>query len=259
MRAKLRLKCLRFWAKNGFLHRAVLRYILGGKNISNPSSMDIQTLAERCIEDTKNYIRNMAQTAVSCFELMRLALQENNNAALTAIYRNYRQLIRSWVMIHPGFGISQESPEYFTLDAFANFYFAVRGEKFSNFANLARLLSFLKACVHSSIMMYLRKQRIPIVPLPDDENTVEVQDFDQNLNELAIWERICYLLPAEDDQNLAHLAFVQELKASDIANAFPKAYVDARAVSVALQRIRYALRNDAKLRELLGAKPKNDD
>jgi hypothetical protein len=242
----------------GFLQEALLAYILGRKNKLKPSSMDIQALTERCIDETKKYLKNLAREALSCFELMRLALAENNQMALSAIYRNYRQLIRSWVMLHPGFLPTQEPPEFFTLDAFSSFYFAVRGEKFANFPDLARLLAFLKACVHSSIMMYLRKQRIRIVPLPPDGNVIHLENFEGNLSYLAIWERICALLPSEEDQNLAYLAFVQERKAADIAKALPERYTDARAVSVALQRIRYTLKNDANLRDLLGAKGKKD-
>jgi hypothetical protein len=218
--------------------------------------MDIQALAERCAEETKNYLKQAAREAQTCFELMRIALAENNNIALTAIFRNYQQLIRSWVMIHPGFLPSQEPPDFFILDAFSSFYFAVRGEKFAKFPDLARLLKFLKVCVHSSILMYLRKQRLPIVPLPDDG--FYFPKIDENLIYLAIWERICNLLPAEDDQNLAYLAFVHERKAADIAQILPERYADARAVSVALQRIRYTLKNDANLRDLLGAKGKKD-
>jgi hypothetical protein len=256
MLKKRGLRALALLRHCGFLHRPLLRYILDRKNKLSPSIMDIQALAERCAEETKNYLKQVAREAQTCFELMRIALAENNNIALAAIFRNYQQLIRSWVMIHPGFLPSQEPPDFFILDAFSSFYFAVRGEKFAKFPDLARLLKFLKVCVHSSILMYLRKQRLPIVPLPDDG--FYFPKIDENLIYLAIWDRICKLLPAEDDQNLAYLAFVHERKAADIAQILPERYADARAVSIALQRIRYTLKNDANLRDLLGAKGKKD-
>jgi hypothetical protein len=215
--------------------------------------MDIQTLAERCIEDTQRYRKDSSYKAENCFELMRIALAENNNAALTEIYRIYRQLIRTWVMSHPGFAETEESAEYFMLEAFSSFYFAVRHEKFSNFLSIAKLLSFLKACVHTSILLYLRKRRLRLIPIDEVETEAQRQDFDGGFHIAAIWERICYLLPAEQDRRLAHLAFVQERKVGEIATLFPEVYFDARVVSIALQRIRRILKEDKQLRDLLGA------
>jgi hypothetical protein len=242
----------------GFLHSSLLRYILDRKNKPSPSIMDIQVLAERCIEETRNYLKRARSEAESCFELMRLALAENNNIALAAIFRNYEHLIRSWVMIHPAFPRTEEPPDFFILDAFSSFYFATRGEKFAKFQDLSRLLKYLKTCVQSSILMYERKHPHQFVPLLDDGKAFHFDKIEERLIYLAIWERICNLLPAEDDQNLAYLAFVQGRKAAEIAKLLPERYADARAVSVALQRIRYALKNDASLRDLLGAKGKKE-
>jgi hypothetical protein len=218
--------------------------------------MDLQTLSEQCRQDTIQYKRSAAAPSNNCFELMRRALADDNNQALTYLYVNYRQLILNWIHQHPGFAATGEEADYFMSGAFANFYFALRKDRFQKFATLAQALQYLKACVHTIIMQYIRKHRLAYTALDDDWTTGTEPDFDQIFRIGAIWERICQLLPNEQDQKLAHLLFVQDRKPAEIAAAFPDEYDTPRSVSIGRQRIVRTLREDDKLRELLGASAK---
>lgn len=218
----------------------------------NVPIMDLKTLFERCQNDTNQYKRGLSVPSDNCFELMRRALADDDNLALTHLYSNYRQLLMNWVLKHPGFSVTGEDPDYFMSGAFANFYFALRNDKFQNFASLAKALAYLKSCVHTVILQYIRKNRLSYSSLDDVDTKGQKQDYDRIFRVMAIWERITQLLPDDKDQKLAYLIFVQERKPVEIAQAFPDIYPDARTVSVARQRIRRILQQDDQLRDLLG-------
>ena len=63
--------------------------------------------------------------------------------------------------------------------------------------------------------------------------------------------RLQYLVD-DNDRLLAHDVFVLALKPLQVAKRYPDRWATAREVSVALQRIRRALRRDPDLREWAG-------
>lgn len=219
--------------------------------------MTLETLSERCWEDTIRYKHGASTSSNNCFELMRIALADDNSQALTYLYMNYRQFLLNWVHLHPAFLATGEEADYFMNGAFANFYFALRKDKFRNFDTLAQVLQYLKVCVHTIIMQYIRKHRLTYTSLDAVLPIGKEPDFDRAFRINAIWERICQLLPGEKDRELLHLLYVQDRKPAEISEAFSDDYETPRSVSVARQRIVRILRRDAKLRELLGVSNKS--
>lgn len=218
-----------------------------------PNQLSLDELAQRCAEETQRYLHQDGSTDRYCLELMRQALFERLSEAFTHIYRVYERLVLHWVYRHPAFEQTGEAAEYFVSQAFSNFYFATRGEKFQQFGSLAQLLTYLKRCVHTSIAQYVRDTAAP--PQVDLSETLpsSLTSVEQFVILADIWERIQSLLPAASDQLLVQAVFSQGLKPADMVALHPGHWSDARAVSVDLQRIRRALRKDVELRRLLGA------
>jgi hypothetical protein len=215
--------------------------------------MSLDELAQRCAEETEKFSRRQANDPQFCFELLRRALVDGVPEAFTRVYRNYERQVLSWVYSHSGFAQTGESADFFARSALSTFYFALRGPKFTQFTSLAKVLTYLKLCVHTAIMQYLRDQRPSATThLDEASELIHTPDLDNRADAAELWAHICRLLPDPRDRLLARYVFLQDLKPSQIVSADPTQWSGEREVSVALYRIRRLLRNDAELRRLAG-------
>jgi hypothetical protein len=211
----------------------------------------VDDLAELCTEATQNYFKQIPHESQPCFELMRRALAEAQTDAFTHVYQIYQPQVLGWVLRHPRFSGTNESPDYLANLALSKFYFALRGEKFRQFNELPAVLAYLKACVHSAIAACIRKNEGAAITALHAQISAEDQPLD--LDGESIWSRICELLPDEKDRLLADCVFRRDLKPADITTLYADHWHHPRDVSVALQRIRRILRRDPGLRHWLGA------
>src|SRR5690242_18054851 len=141
--------------------------------MSAAEGLSIDDLARLCTSETAKFNRREPSDAQFCFELLRRALANGLSEAFTRVYTIYERQVRIWVRGHPRFVQTGESDEYFVSAAWSTFYFALRGPKFLGFAALPQVLAYLKACVHSAIMLYLRDQQ-PDAALPLDNEAAAV-------------------------------------------------------------------------------------
>jgi hypothetical protein len=218
------------------------------------ASLSVNDLAQRCEEETARFRRQQPNDPQFCFELMRRALFDGLADAFTRVYQICEPQVVHWVQSHTRLIQTGESADFFVSTALSNFYFALRGPKFAQFASLAHILSYLKLCTHTAIVQYLRDQRQTAeTPLDEVNEPVHVPDLGSDLHASELWAHICRLLPSEEDRRMAHCVFVQDLKPAQIVQADPARWRNEREVSVALQRIRRILRRDAELRQWAGA------
>lgn len=216
-------------------------------------SLHIDELANLCAGETTKYIRREASDPQYCFELLRRALADAASEALTQVYKIYEPLVLSWVHKHERFPQTGEEANYFANMALRNCYFALRGAKFANFQFLPQVLGYLKRCVHSAIEQYLRDQKpLPDMPLEQVEHMGETSQQESDLEARELWSYILQLLPQPEDQLLARLAFVLDMKPAEIVKLHPSIWQQERQVSVALQRIRRTLRRNDSLRQMAG-------
>ncbi len=227
------------------------------------NSLSLNDLADHCAEETSKFHRNQQNDTRYCYELMRRAFKENVSDALTHVYRIYEPLVRNWVYSHSHFADTGEHAEDFVNVAMTTFYFAVRSKNFEDFGELSRLLSYLKMCVHTSILQALRKrQHIQIEPHEADDESAHTPDdsekVDRALDKEQLWEYIRQLFPDEHDMLLIRCYFVYDLKPAEITELHPAIWKKSRDVTVNLQRIRRVLRADKQLREFLGDEFEDD-
>lgn len=208
-------------------------------------------LAQRCNEETARYTRHEAHDPQFCFELLRRALAEHDTDAFEAVYHAYERRVTGWVLYHGAFHATHEDAEFFVGAAFRAFYFALSGEKFSHFSTLAAILEYLKVCVHTSIVQYLRDISIDTDPLPPDHTPDDAPSPTSGLVAREVWERMYKLLPNERDRLLARCKFVEDLRPREMILAYPAIWNSEREITVALYRIRRILRADMQLQELL--------
>lgn len=221
------------------------------------ASLSIDELAQRCATETEKYGRREPSDEQFCFELLRRALADGLSDAFTRVYQIYERRVLAWVLCHSRFAQTGESADYFAIAAWGAFYAYLRGARFAGFSSLAQTLAYLKLCVHTAIIQYLRDQRPPagfpaIVPLDETPGAAQTPDLGAGLDAAAAWARVTRVLHDERDRLLAHCLFVDGLRPRQIVAAYPGSWRDEREVSVEAYRIRRLLRRDPQLRELFG-------
>lgn len=212
------------------------------------AALSIDDLAQRCAEETEKFNRRQPSDAQFCFELLRRALAQEVAEAFTRVYQIYERQVLAWVYSHSRFPQTGESAEFFAGAALRTFYFALRGSKFERFPSLPQVLAYLKLCVHTAIAQYIRDQHpSAAIPLDAAAAVAETPDLGTRAEAADTWQHICRLLPDERDRLLARCVFVLDLKPRQIVEQYQGHWRDEREVSVALYRIRRALRNDPEL------------
>ncbi|MCU0494685.1 MAG: hypothetical protein MUD01_24125 [Chloroflexaceae bacterium] len=230
-----------------------LRELIEEPPVSLAASLPLESLAQRCAEETEKFTRRQLNDTQFCFELLRRALADGVSEAFTRVYQVYERMVVSWVYSHSRFGHTGEEADFFARAALAKFYFALRGEKFSRFPTLAQALAYLKLCVHTEIAQYLRDQNPGMAEPLDETNEPETTpDLEATASAQELWDRIMQLLPDEQDRRLARYVFAQDLKPRQIVTLYPGTWRDEREVTLAVYRIRRVLRNDAELQRMLG-------
>jgi hypothetical protein len=220
--------------------------------MSAAEALSIDDLSRLCASETAKFNRRQPSDAQFCFELLRRALADGVAEAFTHVYRIYERQVRIWVHSHSRFAQTGESDEYFVSAAWSTFYFALRGQKFAGFPSLPQVLAYLKACVHTAIMLYLRDQQPAATLALDEHPGLAAAEQPEPFDTAQLAERIAQLLVDPADRLLAHCVFAKDLKPRQIVKAYPGQWGSERDVTVALFRIRRILRNDTQLRRMFG-------
>lgn len=221
--------------------------------MSAAENLSIDDLAHLCASETEKFSRRLPSDAQFCFELLRRALADGVGEAFTRVYQIYDRQVRIWVHSHTRFAQTGESAEYFVSIAWSTFYFALRGNKFASFPSLPQVLAYLKVCVHTAIMLYLRSQHAVVtLSLDQQANLLSALPESAPLDLTRLAQRIAQLLPSPQDRLLAHCVFAEDLKPRQIVALYPEQWKSEREVTVDLYRVRRILRNDVELRRIFG-------
>jgi hypothetical protein len=216
--------------------------------------LTVDELTAACEEETQKFLRQQENTSAYCFELFRRAFIQNDLYAFTQIYSIYEPQVKSWIRRHNGFPKTQESVDYFVSATMSSFYFAMQNGKFSQFEHLAQVLQYLKLCAHTAITGHLRHHETVVEAPLDEMLSLASTDTSQTQQMMAadLWTQMCALIPDANDQLLMRCVFVEQLKPGEILETHPDVWESARAISVALQRIRRILRRNEEIRRRAG-------
>jgi hypothetical protein len=161
---------------------------------------------------------------------------------------------------HPLFSESCQNAEFFARASFANSYNAIKGEKFlQKFSKIEAVVGYLYACLNSVILQDI-KDNPPEISLEDERLRIaHAPSYESNLERGELWLHISSLLPNREDQLLARLRFILEMKPNEIVQYYPQIWATPRDISIALQRIRRRLHADMYLNQVAGPDKKFDN
>src|SRR5215208_7453190 len=98
--------------------------------------MAVESLAQRCAQETNQYFNRKDHDTSYCFELFRRAIEQENAIAWELICIQYRALVSGWVNKHHGFASSGEEVEYFVNGAFAKISATLSPDRFRSFSGI---------------------------------------------------------------------------------------------------------------------------
>lgn len=214
----------------------------------------LDSLIEQCADNTTRYLRKAAHDTRYCMELFRRGLVEGVDDALEHLRLIYEPLLLRWVYSHPLFPKTGEVAAYFSSEAFIKSYRALQGPRFFNFPSLSHIVKYMKSCVHTAIVQYMRDQR-PDDLLPENFDTPDSKDQTTRIEARQLWEHITSLMEDDHERLLAHCTFVLDMKPREICRQYSTIWPDERSVTILLYRLRQRLRKDPEIRQLAGFTP----
>jgi hypothetical protein len=223
--------------------------------VSTDLPASLSELAQRCREETERFFHRLGPDTRFCYELFRRALARRDGEALAHLIATYTPLVDGWVRRHPAFPGSGEEPGLFVAAAFEKLWQAVPPARFGAFPNIKHLLRYLKLCVGSCVIDYLRAQDAaaslydsaptsvpePVAPAPQllpverAELWAEVLKRTQNRKELVI----------------AHACLALQLKPAEVFEEYPGVFESVREIYRVKQNLLERLRRDQELRKYL--------
>lgn len=209
--------------------------------------LNLKDIIDRCAQEAR---QQRAQEHGYCFELFRRAIEQQDQAAWTALDRQYRQLMMGWAQAYPTGGQTVEDVDGTVQEALERFWrtLAKRGIS-SNFAHVGALLKYLRQCVIATILDQQRRrqrrerllERLASAP----EALLTQHSFEETtLAELARSEQIERVrrwiseeVRDPQEQRILALSYEEELNPTEIAARFPTEFENAATVRRIKERV----------------------
>lgn len=213
-------------------------------------SLSLDSVVHHCRQESERYFRRQTNDSTYCYELFRRAIMERSDAAWALIYAQYSPQVADWVKRHQSYASSGEEVSYFVNRAFEKMWSAIQPEKFPRFTDLKSLLIYLRLCVHSVMIDYMRTEKFTtleesaIVP-----EGIEVPVLDA-LQRQEFWDQIQRRLHDTREQQLLYYYYELGLKPREICKQFPDKFPNVSEVANKIRNIIERLRRDSEFRNL---------
>lgn len=227
--------------------------------------LNVDDLAARCRQESKQYLTGNTHDESYCLELFHRAIYHQSQPAWRAIYAQFQHLVADWVRQHSRFQHIEEDLTVLVNTAFARFWRTTsKQSRRFRFNRLGQLLQYLKSCVYSVVEdAYRRQQRQPPeVRIGDDFLEVLADELPHPeeclLNRLrvealewAIWSR----LQTEEETIVATLSWLHGLSPKEIQAHHSNLFTRVQDVYRIKRNILDRLLRDPDIQQILGRMP----
>jgi DNA-directed RNA polymerase specialized sigma24 family protein len=227
---------------------------------SLPSYLDLDELAQRCCQESREHVARQACDEARGLELFQRAIVFQDGAAWCALYVEYRSLVAHWVRNHSKFPATGEDVAYFVNEAFARFWrTASRHQSRHLFEGLGQILNYLKVCAHSAIEDEWRRRRryLPGALAWDDISEVvasgEPSPERHVMSRIAIEalaQAVLSHLRDEEDKVVAILSWTYGLRPQEIQARRPDLFPDVRRIYRVKRNLINRLQRDSVIQQL---------
>ena len=181
---------------------------------------------------TRSYaFRELAMTEYEDegYDLFRRAIVRRDADAWAAIHARYRRLLVAWAYRHGARAGLTESAEDLADQAFARAWAALTPERFAAFPSLAPLLSYLRACVATTVIDSARAQASGerlAQQLPTRAPATPEQIVLADLGQDALWRTVLALAATPAERVVLVESFVDGLPPRMIRARHPQLFPD---------------------------------
>lgn len=190
------------------------------------------------------------------YELFRLAIVERDEAAWAALYMRYRALLITWACRSGAWTRTGEAAGDIADQAFARAWAALTPDHFTAFSSVGQLLSYLRACVTTTIIDIARAQasaeralsvdRAGAPPTPE-------QAVLADLGRAELWQIVIELAMTSAERIVLIETFAWDLPPRAIRARHPRLFADVASVYRAKRNVLARLRHNPELRHLYNA------
>jgi len=187
------------------------------------------------------------------YELFRRAIVERDSDAWSAIHQRFGALFASWAWRSAGRSFSADECSDIADQALARAWAALTPERFADFHTLARLLSYLRACVTTTMIDAIRAQTAnerPITELQIDTAATPEQVVLAEMDSSALWRTAFALASSEAERVVLHESFVYGLPPRAILERHPRLFRDIAAVYSAKRNLLQRLEHNSDIQQL---------
>jgi DNA-directed RNA polymerase specialized sigma24 family protein len=195
----------------------------------------------------------MTEQDQESYELFRRAIVDRDSDAWSAIHLRFGALLTSWAWRSAGRTFSANECSDIADQALARAWGVLTPERFADFHTLARLLSYLRACVMSTMIDAIRAQtasertinelQIDIAATPEQ---IVLADIDSS----ALW-RTAFALASSEAERVALLeSFVYGLPPRAILERHRLLFADIAAVYSAKRNLLQRLERNSDIQRL---------
>src|SRR5215472_16106251 len=191
---------------------------MGIKRDELPKDLRLTALADRCMNEIKNYRHGQASSDQYCLEMFRRAMLEGNDETWTVLVERFHDYLLGSFRRHVRREVASriDSPENYVAKAFERFWFAAVHNQQLEFTTLAAALSYLRNCLNGAILDTLRsysRSREVALPEPGHPEEPAVEDLEEGLD---MWDIIQSLLANVRERRVAYLRFHCNLRPREI-------------------------------------------
>jgi DNA-directed RNA polymerase specialized sigma24 family protein len=193
------------------------------------NQLSIAGLAHRCRKEQERFLRKLAHDSRYCLELFRKAVQDQKSLIWDHVVAIFSPLVTGWVQSHSDFAASQEDRDVFVQGAFIRLWSAANRGSIEDFNHLGTILQYLKRCVHSEIIDHLRKERFPVVDIPD-ALLGETQSLGDPIASENLWRYVNEKMKSEEERVVMYATFFLNYRPRDIFAMYPDQFSSIKAI-----------------------------
>jgi DNA-directed RNA polymerase specialized sigma24 family protein len=198
----------------------------------------------------------MEQDVNQEYELFRLAIVERDEAAWAALYMRYRALLITWACRSGAWTRTCEAAGDVADQAFARAWAALTPDRFTAFSSVGQLLSYLRACVTTTVIDIARAQvsaeRAISLDRAGGPPTPE-QAVLTDLGRAELWQMVIGLATTSAERIVMIETFAWDLPPRAIQARHPRVFADVASVYRVKRNVLARLRHNPELRHLYNA------
>jgi hypothetical protein len=190
------------------------------------------------------------------YELFRLAIVERDEIAWTTLHTRYRALLITWACRCGAWTHTSEAAADLADQAFGRAWAALTPDRFDAFSTIGQLLSYLRACVTTTVIDNARAQASAERALPASRASTAVtpeQIVLADLGRRELWHTVIELATNSAERIVLLETFAWDFPPRAIQARHPRVFPDVASVYRAKRNVLGRLRHNQELRHLYDA------